>query len=131
MPDVQVYRKGRNVPNAGLTDGAPDLAIEVISPGRGRYDRVLKLNWYRDVGTPEYWIVDPEDRSVQVLELRDGAYVVAQGAGLAASDDEATEMSSTLRPARWEGLEIDLARLFSELTADEGEVAAGTAEADQ
>jgi Uma2 family endonuclease len=34
------------------------LAVEVISPGSRRADRVTKLNEYAEAGTPDYWIVD-------------------------------------------------------------------------
>jgi Uma2 family endonuclease len=34
------------------------LAVEVISPGSRRIDRVLKLNEYAEAGIPDYWIVD-------------------------------------------------------------------------
>jgi Uma2 family endonuclease len=38
------------------------VAIEVISPGTGRADRVVKRNLYRDERVPEYWIVDLDAR---------------------------------------------------------------------
>jgi Uma2 family endonuclease len=34
------------------------LAVEVLSPGSGRSDRVIKRDYYLDAGVPEYWIVD-------------------------------------------------------------------------
>lgn len=41
------------------------LAVEVISPGSGRADRVKKRNLYRDEGVPEYWIVDLDARVIE------------------------------------------------------------------
>jgi Uma2 family endonuclease len=52
---------------------APDLVIEIVSPGRQnrRRDLDLKKRLYGTYGVQEYWIVDPEDRSVTVYELKE------------------------------------------------------------
>lgn len=42
------------------------LAIEVLSPSTARYDRFTKRRLYQHVGIPQYWIVDPQDRTVEV-----------------------------------------------------------------
>ncbi len=47
--------------------GAPDIVVEVTSPSRRRYDRVLKHAVYRDYGVREYWIVDPAARRIEVI----------------------------------------------------------------
>src|SRR5436190_4015634 len=39
--------------------GAPDLLVEVLSPGSQSYDKRRKLGWYRQYGVREYWVVDP------------------------------------------------------------------------
>jgi Uma2 family endonuclease len=49
--------------------GAPDLVVEVLSPGTSRRDRTTKLRWYRAYGVRECWLVDPEDRSVEVIRF--------------------------------------------------------------
>jgi Uma2 family endonuclease len=105
MPDVQFYRRGNEVSieqAQGLARGRPDLAVEIMSPSSARFDRVTKLRWYAALGVPEYWLVDPQARTLERLSLRDGAYVIA--ASLA--DDE------TFAPESFEGLEIPLARLW-------------------
>lgn len=80
MPDVQYFQRGgRPVPNQGLDTGAPDLAIEVISPGSGRYDRNQKLRGYAEIGVPEYWIIDPERQTLDRFVLEStGVYRTAE-----------------------------------------------------
>lgn len=47
--------------------GAPDLVIEVASPGTARRDRTTKLEWYRTYGVAECWLIDPNTRTVEVI----------------------------------------------------------------
>jgi len=54
--------------------GPPDLAIEVTSLSTRRTDRVDKFVEYAQAGVREYWIVDPDSRTVEVFVLREGAY---------------------------------------------------------
>ena len=55
--------------------GAPDLVLEVLSPGaeNARRDRVVKLQLYGKYGAPEYWVVDPEQRAVEVYRQQQGS----------------------------------------------------------
>lgn len=49
--------------------GAPDLLIEVISPEGPERDRLVKRRLYAENKVREYWLVDPEERTVEVLTL--------------------------------------------------------------
>ncbi len=49
--------------------GAPDLVVEVCSPGSRAYDRDQKLTWYRQYGVREYWLVDPAQEEVVVVDF--------------------------------------------------------------
>ncbi|MGO8999945.1 MAG: Uma2 family endonuclease [Polyangiaceae bacterium] len=106
MPDVQFYRRG-NEPavdqNQGLVRGHADLVVEVVSPSSRRYDRVKKLNGYAQLGVPEYWIVDPEARTLERLVLHDTTYAIATS----------LEGEDTFRPDSFEGLELPLAKLWA------------------
>jgi len=55
-------------------EGSPDLASEVLSPAHPAHDRSLKYQLYEEAGVPEYWILDPLDRTVEVYVLQDGIY---------------------------------------------------------
>ncbi|MGH7137767.1 MAG: Uma2 family endonuclease [Pirellulales bacterium] len=54
-----------------------DLALEVVSPDKPHRDLVEKRGDYAEGGVPEYWIVNPEDETITVLRLKNGAYVEA------------------------------------------------------
>ncbi|MEX0270270.1 Uma2 family endonuclease [Leptolyngbyaceae cyanobacterium UHCC 1019] len=55
----------------------PRLVVEVVSPGKTSYDRdyLHKRDQYAAVAVPEYWIVNPEEQTVLVLQLKAGAYI--------------------------------------------------------
>jgi Uma2 family endonuclease len=57
-------------------EGAPDLVIEITSPGSARRDRGIKRAVYERAGVPEYWVVDPKKKVVERHLLREGKYVL-------------------------------------------------------
>ncbi|WP_374758752.1 Uma2 family endonuclease [Tsukamurella ocularis] len=58
----------------GLTAADVLLAVEILSPGSGRTDRVIKRAEYAVAGIRHYWIGDLDGPSAEVLTLVDGAY---------------------------------------------------------
>ena len=81
FPDLTVIReehiallKRRNT--IRLTMPPPLLVVEIVSPGEVQRNRdyVAKRTQYQDLGVPEYWIVNPEEETVLVLELQAGGY---------------------------------------------------------
>ena len=70
-PDISVVCDRNKIDQYGCK-GAPDLVIEILSPSSRRHDRLVKLGLYQRAGVREYWIVDPENRSVQVLTWTNG-----------------------------------------------------------
>ncbi len=74
-PDVVFVRSDRQIDTKKYVDGAPDLAVEVISPGSRRIDTVTKRNDYERFGVREYWIIDPARNAMTFLRLMDGKYV--------------------------------------------------------
>jgi Uma2 family endonuclease len=56
--------------------GAPDLVVEILSPGTRRRDRGLKKAIYARFGVRELWLVEPDRSEVEVWRLADGAYVL-------------------------------------------------------
>ena len=47
--------------------GPPDLVVEVLSPRTAVRDRTMKLEWYRQYGVRECWLVDTRRRWVEVV----------------------------------------------------------------
>ena len=56
--------------------GAPDMIIEILSPSTAQQDKITKLNLYRTARVREYWIVDPDSKSVHIFLLKDNEYFV-------------------------------------------------------
>ena len=70
-PDISVVCDTDKLDNHGCK-GAPDLVIEILSPSTRRHDRLVKLGLYQRAGVREYWIVNPEEKTVQVF-TQDGS----------------------------------------------------------
>lgn len=66
-----VLRGGDNV------RGAPDVVIEILSPATAARDRTFKRALYAKHGVKEYWLVDPDTRTVTVLLLEERRFAVA------------------------------------------------------
>lgn len=73
-PDISVVCDKNKLDEHGCK-GAPDLIIEILSPSTQRHDRLVKLGLYQRAGVREYWTVNPEDKTVQVM-LRDESGVL-------------------------------------------------------
>jgi Uma2 family endonuclease len=89
QPDVLFIRKDApEIIDPRAIRGAPDLVVEIVSPSSRRRDRKVKAELYARARVPEYWIVDPAERSIEVLSLGDHGYELfsgAAGTGAAAS----------------------------------------------
>jgi Uma2 family endonuclease len=69
-PDIAFVRSGRaEVLTERGIEGPPDLVVEVLSPSTAAHDRGIKLERYRLFGVPEYWLVDPEESTIEVWTL--------------------------------------------------------------
>lgn len=75
IPDIIFIARHRlHIVGPKTIDAAPDLVVEILSPGTRRRDLTVKRDLYARFGVQEYWIVDPESRMVQVLALVGGAF---------------------------------------------------------
>jgi Uma2 family endonuclease len=106
-PDLMYMSNERAQAIAGgqWVTGAPELLIEIGSPGTRKRDETIKRRLYERSGVVEYWVVDPGLDVVRVYRSRDGKY------------DRPIELSAeagdALTTALLPGLEIPLARVFA------------------
>lgn len=76
IPDlVFISRERQNIIGEANIVAAPDLVVEILSPGTGRNDLVLKRSLYARIGVREYWIIEPVAQVMTVLRLEAGDYV--------------------------------------------------------
>jgi excisionase family DNA binding protein len=83
-------------------DGPCDLVVEIMSPTNRRKDRLQKMEIYCKAGIPHYWLVDPEENTLEAFVLRSGNYtlVFAGGPG-----------DKFIHP-EFPGLDLDLDKVF-------------------
>ena len=74
VPDLIYFTPARfkDVVGERTRRGAPDLAIEILSPSTRRRDEILKRRLYERTGVKEYWVVDPKLETVKVHRLVEG-----------------------------------------------------------
>lgn len=75
VPDMMVVCDRDKIKRTYI-DGAPDLVVEVLSPGTAKNDKGYKKRVYESSGVPEYWLVNPADKSIEVYLLENGRYTV-------------------------------------------------------
>jgi Uma2 family endonuclease len=75
VPDLAVFVASRLVEQDGYIHSAPDLIVEVLSAGNTRTERATKLNDYEILGVPEVWVLSPDARTVEVMQLKNGRLV--------------------------------------------------------
>jgi len=101
QPDLCVVCDKNKLDEKGCL-GAPDLVIEILSPGNSKKEVDSKFDLYQESGVREYWIVQPIDQNVFIFTLNDSGVFV----GL----KPATEQ---LRSVIFPELSIDLKEIFS------------------
>jgi len=101
QPDLIVVCDPKKLGPEGCR-GAPDLVIEILSPSNTAIEMHRKLNIYREAGVPEIWIIDPEDKDIDIYRLENNRYVL-----------NSLKMGDTLKSAQFSGFEIPLDILFA------------------
>jgi Uma2 family endonuclease len=101
VPDLAMFVKENVVEQDGYIHSAPELVVEVLSPANTRLERTEKLRDYEVLGVPEVWVLSPEARTFEVLQLLEGklrtVQVLAQG---------------QLAPQRFPGVAVDVSSIW-------------------
>lgn len=104
QPDVLFIRAGHLDRVKGTyLDGPPDWVAEVISPSSREVDEVEKIRDYAEAGVPEYWLIDPQAKTIRIYALRGDAYTLVATYGI----------GQTARSVTLEGFTVPVDRLLS------------------
>lgn len=74
QPDLCIVCDRNKLVDNRACNGAPDLVMEILSPGNGKHEMQTKFELYEAAGVKEYWIVQPNEKSVWVYVLENGKY---------------------------------------------------------
>ena len=100
QPDVVVICDPKKMENGNRVIGAPDIAVEVLSPSTTPKDWNIKMRLYERQGVKEYWIVSPNDRTIYQNVLKEGQY------------ETITRSDGQLTTEILEGFSLDIEALF-------------------
>lgn len=83
VPDLAGWRRERmpTIPRDHRFEVVPDWVCEILSPSTAQKDRTLKLPLYARYGVAHAWLVDPQARTLEAFELRDGQWVLLGAIG--------------------------------------------------
>jgi len=78
VPDIAGWRRERmpRLPETAWFELAPDWVCEILSPSTARLDRAEKLPIYARQGVVHAWLVDPDLRTLEVFENREGKWLL-------------------------------------------------------
>ena len=103
QPDIFfVSAARRRIMREERIDGPCDLVVEIMSPSNRRKDRLQKMEIYRKAGIPHYWLVDPEENTLEAFMLKEGSYTLEFVGG----------PGDTFTHPEFPGLDLDLDKVF-------------------
>ncbi|MEO8347519.1 MAG: Uma2 family endonuclease [Acidobacteriota bacterium] len=103
QPDIFFIAAGRlSIMGEKYISDAPDLVVEILSPGTRKRDRVFKSKRYARFGVREMWIADPDRKTIEVFVNAEGGF----------RPDVLYGGEDVLRSPLLPGLEIPLGRVF-------------------
>jgi Uma2 family endonuclease len=77
QPDLIFVSNARaKIIHEAFIEGAPDLAVEILSTSTAAHDRATKLPIYASAGVPEVWLIDSQVKTVEILKLQGKKYFV-------------------------------------------------------
>jgi len=109
VPDLGGWKRERlpTIPEDAFFTLAQDWVCEVLSPSTARLDRGVKLRVYAEAGVAHAWLVNPLDRTLEVLQLQGGAWTIVR----------VCTGSDVVRVHPFEAIELELGRLWPDAEA--------------
>ncbi|OOG73682.1 Uma2 family endonuclease [Algoriphagus sp. A40] len=104
QPDICVICDPEKLDDRGCI-GAPDLIVEILSPGNSKTELKHKYELYESNGVREYWIIHPENQDILIYTLTNGKYVPSP---LLTSGDVVESVAV-------EGFKLDLEEFFKDI----------------
>ena len=116
IPDVMIICNKDIIRENGVY-GAPDLVVEVLSPGTEKRDRGIKKNLYEKCGVKEYWLVNPETKSVEVYLLIDQIFCLDEVYRIfpdyiKLSEEEREQYKTNVKVSLYDDFYIPLSTIF-------------------
>ncbi len=105
QPDICVICEQSKLDQQGC-NGAPDWIIEILSPGNTKKEMKYKFDLYEEQGVKEYWLINPENKSLLMYTLNDHAKYI--GSRPYTNEDKVS-------PGLFPNLELDLEQVFDTL----------------
>jgi len=105
VPDIMVVTPEKAGTDVWVTE-APEIIVEVISPGTRTQDLVTKSLEYLEAGVGQYWIVDPKLEAITILQHNDKAWDI-----LAELDKENSE--AEIAVGKFGSVKVNVAEVFA------------------
>ena len=124
IPDVMIICN-RDIIRFNGAYGPPDLIVEVLSSSTAQNDRTLKKDIYEKIGVKEYWIVDINNRLVEVYLNKDGRFEtdrfylyltdeeIAENALLPVDDRNKVDYIDSIKVSLYDDLYVKLKDIFN------------------
>ncbi len=106
VPDLAGWKRERmpRLPESAWFPLAPDWVCEILSPSTARFDRAEKLPLYVRNGVTHAWLVDPELKTLEIFENRDGKWTLLT----------VLENAAAVSQPPFDAITFDLSALWSE-----------------
>jgi Uma2 family endonuclease len=110
VPDLAGWKRSRlsTLPDTAAITLAPDWVCEIVSPSTEAIDRVKKLVIYARERVSHVWLLNPLSRTLEVMQLESGRWVVVKTAG----------GHEVVRAQPFDAIELELSALWSAPTAN-------------
>lgn len=112
IPDIMIICDRKHL-KGGCYSGVPRFIVETLSPSTTMKDKTTKKDAYEEAGVPEYWIVSPQGKSVEIYYLKDGKYVLTYSYMLQdAKDEEHYNADTMIKLKEFPHIEMKLSEIF-------------------